>query len=419
MRWSESFIRTVKNPPKGEVSKNARLLIQAGFIDKLMAGVYTYLPLGLRVLKKIENIIREEMELAKGQEVLMPALHPKVNWETTGRWDSVDDLFRFVSYHSKSELALGPTHEEVLVPLAKKIILSYKDLPRYVFQIQNKFRDEKRAKSGILRGREFLMKDLYSFHKDEDDLNKYYDLMKGVYNNIFKRLGIGDQTYLTFASGGTFSKYSHEFQTVTDAGEDIIFICEKCRIAINEEIIHEQTTCPQCSEKKLTKTKSVEVGNIFNLKTKFSKPFDLSYLGEDGNKRDVMMGCYGIGLSRAMGTVAEVLGDDKGIIWPESIAPFQVHLVIAGGKDDNEVVGAAEKIYADMVKENIEIFYDDREDKSMGEKLNDADLMGVPNRIIVSKKTLQKGRDMVEIKKRDKAEVKIIKSADIRAFIKK
>lgn len=413
MRWSQSFIRTIKNIPKDEVSKNAQLLIQGGYIDKLMAGVYTYLPLGLRVLKKIENIVREEMVSAGGQEVLMPALQPKDIWQTTGRWDSLDVLFRFVSHYTKNELVLGPTHEEVLVPLAKKIILSHKDLPQYVFQIQTKFRDEKRAKSGILRGREFLMKDLYSFHKDEKELDAYYEKMTATYKRIFKRLGIGNQTYLTFASGGTFSKYSHEFQTLTEAGEDIIYLCEKCQMAINKEIISEQKACPQCSNKNLVEKKAVEVGNIFKLKTKYSHQFQLAYINEKGTSEEVMMGCYGIGLSRAMGTAVEVFGDKKGIVWPESIAPFRFHLIAINSKDDKKAAKEADKIYEYLIRGGQEVFYDDRDNKSAGEKFSDADLMGIPVRLVVSAKTLAKGKGIVEIKKRDKEKTKMIAVAEL------
>jgi len=265
MLQSQLFTKTKKEAPKGEEAINAQLLIRAGFIDKLMAGVYTFLPLGMRVIKKIENIIREEMNAIGGQEILMPALQPKANWETTGRWKTYDALFRFTSHYSKNEYALGPTHEEIVSPLAKNFILSYKDLPVYVFQIQNKFRDEKRVKSGLLRGREFFMKDLYSFHKDEKDLDEYYEKAKQAYFNVFNRAGIDDSTFLTFASGGSFSKYSHEFQTLSEAGEDRIYICEKCKVAVNKEIIEEQGICPECGNKNLKEEKAIEVGNIFKL----------------------------------------------------------------------------------------------------------------------------------------------------------
>src|SRR3989344_766049 len=289
MRQSQFFIKTRKEAPSDEVAKNAKLLIRAGYIAKLQAGVYTYLPLGFRVLKKIEAIIREEMDAAGGQEILMPSLHPKDNWETTGRWDSMDDLYK-VQDSSGRENALGPTHEEVVVPLAKQFVFSYKDLPLALYQIQNKFRMELRAKSGILRGREFIMKDLYSFHRDEADLAAYYEKMKGVYKRVFERMGIGAVTHLTFASGGSFAKYSHEFQTVTPAGEDTIHVCTKCGIAINQEVVADQKACPECGSDELTQEKAIEVGNIFELKTKYSAPFNLTYKDEEGKDQPVIMG---------------------------------------------------------------------------------------------------------------------------------
>lgn len=396
MRQSELFFHTQKEAPKDEVSINARLLVRAGFVDKLMAGVYTYLPLGLRVLKKIEEIIRKEMLRAGGQEILMPVLQPRENWMKTGRWNTYDTLFRFTSFYSKNEYALGPTHEEVISPLVGKFSLSYKDLPFSLFQIQTKFRDEKRVKSGLLRGREFLMKDLYSFHTSEESLDEYYEKMKGHYKNIFNKTGIGEKTFLTFASGGTFSKYSHEFQTITDGGEDKIFLCEKCGVAVNSEIIKEQNNCPQCGNKKLTEKKAIEVGNIFKLKTKYSEPFNLKFTDEKGRKKDVIMGCYGIGISRLMGAIIEVNNDNKGIIWPETVAPFKVHLI--------ELKGASAKnIYEDLIKQGVEVLYDDR-NVSAGEKFADADLIGAPYRIVVSEKT----GDKVELKKRGEDKTKLV-----------
>jgi prolyl-tRNA synthetase len=403
MLQSQLFAKTRKEIPADEVSTNAKLLIRAGFVDKLQAGVYTYLPLGLRVLKKIENIIREEMNAAGGEELLMPSLHPKENWEKTGRWDSMDDLYK-VTDSSGRENALGPTHEEVIVPLAKQFISSYKNLPVYVYQFQNKFRMELRAKSGILRGREFIMKDLYSFHKDEEDLKRYYDVMKASYNTIFNRVGIGDKTYPTFASGGSFSKYSHEFQTLTEAGEDTIHICDKCRIAINEEIIAEQKTCPDCGSDNLRSEKAVEVGNIFELKTKYSKPFNLTYKDESGAEQDVIMGCYGIGLGRLMGTVVEVLSDKSGIIWPDSIAPFQVHLIELSDAEDKAKT-EARKLYETLTEQGVEVLYDDRADKSAGEKFADSDLLGIPYRVVASAKSL--GLGGVEVKRRNDVTPKI------------
>lgn len=408
MRQSELFTKTQKEAPSGETSKNAQLLIRAGYIDKLQAGVYTYLPLGLRVLRKIEQVIREEMNKVGGQEILMPALHPKENWQTTGRWETMDDLYK-VKDASGRESALGPTHEEIVVPLVKQFVSSYKDLPFGVYQFQNKFRMELRAKSGLLRGREFIMKDFYSFHRDEEDLKLYYEVMKKAYNEVFKRVGLGGQTYLTYASGGSFSKYSHEFQTITDSGEDTIYLCDTCYVAVNKEIHAEQNVCPQCGKKALIEKRAIEVGNIFELKTKFSDPFKLQYKDEDGTLKPVVMGCYGIGLGRVMGTIAEVLSDEKGIAWPEAVAPFYVHLVSLGQKAKNKERGvtlAAEKVYGELRNANVEVLYDDR-DASAGQKLNDADLLGIPYRLVVSEKTIEK--NSVEITNRKTGETKLVK----------
>ncbi len=401
MRQSQLFTKTSKTVPKDEVSLNAKFLIRAGFIDKLMAGVYTLLPVGWLVYKKIEQIIREEMNNIDGQEIYMPTLHPKENWIKTNRWDSMDDLFKLPAGENK-EVALGPTHEEVVSPMLKKFVSSYKDLPVYVYHIQNKFRNELRAKSGLIRGREFMMKDLYSFHENQEDLDKYYEKAKKAYANIFKRTGIGKKTFLTYAPGGTFSKYSHEFQTLTKAGEDIIYICDKCRIAINKEIIEDQKhKCPECGNNNLKEEKAVEVGNIFKLKDKFSKPFDLCFLDKKGKKQPVIMGCYGIGLQRLMGTIVEVCNDKNGVVWPETVAPFKVHLLSLN--QDKK----AEKIYKDMQKEGIEVLYDDREDISAGEKFADADLIGCPFRVVISEKTLAK--DSAEIKKRNSKKAELVK----------
>lgn len=410
MRQSQLFTKTLKAAPRDEESTNAQLLIRAGFVHKEMAGVYTFLPLGLMVLRKIENIIREEMDRVGGQELFMPSLHPKENWEKTGRWKSLDTLFRFTSYYTKQEYALGATHEEIVVPLAKSFISSYRDLPKYVYQIQNKFRDEKRAKSGILRGREFLMKDLYSFHANEADLDAYYEKMKDSYKNIFEKAGIGDVTYLTFASGGTFSKYSHEFQAMSNEGEDTIYVCEKCRVAVNEEIIKEQPACPECQNKKLEKEKAVEVGNIFKLGTKYSTPFSLTYKDAKGKENLVVMGCYGIGLNRLMGVVAEIFHDDKGLVWPKAVAPFPIHLVSLQGGEKG-----AGMLYKDLQEKGVEVLYDDREDASAGEKLTNADLIGIPYRIVTSAKTREAGK--VEVKKRGEEKVSLIDEREILKYI--
>lgn len=412
MRQSELFTKTRREAPKDEAAINARLLIRAGFVDKVMAGVYTFLPLGLRVLKKIENIIRREMEAIGGQEILMPSLQPKSLWEVTGRFKTYDALFRFVSYYSKQDFVLGPTHEEIVSPLLKKFIFSYKDLPSYVFQIQDKFRDEARVKSGLLRTREFLMKDLYSFHADTKDLDNYYEKVKTAYRKIFDRVGIGAKTYLTFASGGSFSKYSHEFQTLTPAGEDEIYLCPKCHVAVNKEIIKDQKVCPECGGSDFKMEQAVEVGNIFKLQTKYSSPFDLKYRGAQGEEKNVEMGCYGIGLNRLMGTVVEIFHDDQGIIWPEAISPFTLHLINLQDRKAKTKVNS-DKIYRALQKLNMEILYDDREEVTAGEKLVEADLIGIPWRGVVSEKTGSK----VEVKKRNETKAKLVDAKELAKIV--
>jgi len=411
MRYSNFLIKTRKESAKCADSVNADLLVRASYIDQVMAGVYTYLPLGLMVIKKIENIIRQEMNEAGGSELFMPALQPAENWKKTGRWETEDNLYRFTSYYSKTELALGPTHEEVVMPLMAKYISSYRDLPKYVYQIQNKFRDERRAKSGILRGREFLMKDLYSFHTDVKDLDVFYEKMKESYKNIYKNCGIGDKTYLTFASGGSFSKFSHEFQTETEAGEDTIYLCKKCKVAVNKEVIDIQKECPDCGSSTLVELKAVEVGNIFKNMTKYTEPFDVKYSDESGKENLVVTGCYGIGLGRLMGTIVEVSHDEKGIIWPKNVAPFQIELVSLG---DSEVTKVTEKIYKDMLKREVEVLWDDREE-SAGNKLADADLLGFPLRIVVSKKTID--NDSVELKLRNSDKSELVRIDELNAVI--
>lgn len=409
MRQSQLFLKTQKEAPKDEISANAKLLARAGFIDKLSAGIYSFLPLGFLVLRKIENIVRQEMMAAGGQEILLPALHPKENWEKTGRWQSFDALFKLEGLDEK-EYALGATHEEIVVPLAKKFISSYKDLPLYLFQIQTKFRNEIRAKSGILRTREFSMKDLYSFHADQNDLDDYYEKMADVYFKVFKRSGIGEKTYLTLASGGTFSKYSHEFQVINESGEDAIHICEKCDLAINDEIKDETPACPDCHSGDFKKEKAIEVGNIFKLGTKYSAPFDLKFRDRDGSEKTVVMGCYGIGPSRLMGAIVETCHDEQGIIWPNEVAPFNVHLLALG--EEEKIKKGADALYEKLTGLGAEVLYDDRAALSAGEKFVEADLIGIPLRIVVSEKTLKK--TSVEIKKRGEKEVQLIKLSDLK-----
>ena len=390
MRQTQLFTKTRKQAPSDEVSRNAELLIRAGYIHKEMAGVYSYLPLGLLVLQKINTIIREEMNSIGGQEVLLSTLQDKKCWTMSDRWDdkNVDVWFK-TKLQNNTEVGLGWTHEEPITQLMRDHISSYRDLPCYLYQIQTKFRNEVRAKSGIMRTREFPMKDLYSFNHDQAGLDAFYEEAALAYMRVFTRVGIGDITFKTFASGGAFAKYSHEFQTVSDAGEDIVYINEEKGIAVNKEVLHEEVLSDLgISQDELTEKKSIEVGNIFKLGTRFSKPLGLTYKDEGGEDHDVVMGCYGIGPSRLMGTVAEVLADEKGIVWPKSIAPFRAHIVRLG--DTEEVVAHADALYESLTEQGIDTLYDDR-DVRAGEKFADSDLIGIPVRIIVSQNTLAEG----------------------------
>lgn len=420
MRQSKLFYKTLKKAPKGVEALSNVFLTRASFIDQVGAGSYSFLPLGFKVLKKIENIIREEMIAIEGQEILMPALTPKKNWQKTGRWKSFDVLFKLKG-NNKKEYALGPTHEEIIVPLAKKVVLSYKDLPFYLFQIQTKFRDELRVKSGLLRTREFLMKDLYSFHADQKDLEGYYNRVDKAYLNIFKRCKV--KTYKTLASGGSFSKYSHEYQTVAESGEDIIYICNNCGLAINKEIKSGVKKCPDCNQSKFDQKKAVEVGNMFQLGDKYSLPFELKFQDKESKEKPVIMGCYGIGLGRLMAAAVENNHDSKGIIWPKEMSPFQVHLIQIG--DNKKVKESAEKVYKDLStcggstagrqNKGVEVLYDDRTDKAPGEKFAEADLIGIPIRLVVSEKTLK--NNSVELKNRNKKKACLIKFSHISQII--
>jgi len=394
MYQSKLFTKTRKEAPADEVSKNAQLLIRAGFITKEIAGVYSYLPLGLRVLKKIEQIIREEMDAIGGSEMRTSALQEKSVWEKTNRWsdDVVDNWFK-TELKNGTQLGLSFTNEEAFSNLMKGFISSYKDLPLYPYDFKTIFRNETRAKSGIMRGREFHWKALYSFSKDENEHNEFYKKITDSYINVFNRVGLGDITYLTFASGGTFSKYSHEFQTLSDAGEDIIYIDSTKNIAINKEVLTDEVLSDLgVSKDSLKEEKSIEVGNIFSLGFKFSEPFDLTYKNEEGKNIPVFMGSYGIGISRLMGTIVETLSDEKGIVWSESVAPFQVHIISLGKNEE------AEDLYKKLTAKGIEVLLDDRE-ASAGAKLADSDLIGIPHRVVVSAKSLEAGG--YEYKKRN------------------
>ncbi len=392
MRQSQLFTKTRKEAPADETSKNAQLLIRAGYVHKEMAGAYSYLPLGLRVLENIKTIIREEMNREGGQEIVMTALQDEEVWKKTDRWDDakVDNWFK-TTLKNGTVVGLGITHEEPLTRIMTSYISSYRDLPRYAYQFQNKFRNETRAKSGIMRGREFMMKDMYDFSRNEEEHNEFYNRMREAYKRVFTRVGVGHLTYVTFASGGIFSEFSEEFQTVSEAGEDVIYVDEKSGIALNKEVYTDAVIEKLGLDKNtLVEKKAIESGNIFHLGTKFSEPLGLYYTNEKEEKIPVWMGSYGIGPTRLMGTLVEVLGDEKGIVWPATVAPYKVHLVLLNQQDD-EIRDWADGIYASLKKGGAEVLYDDR-DVTTGHKFADSDLIGIPERIIVSKKAKEEGR---------------------------
>lgn len=414
MRLSNLFTKTCKSVPHDADSVNAKYLVQGGFVHQEMAGVYSWLPLGLRVMRKVEAIIREEMDGLGAQEILMSSLQPKENWLQTDRWDAMDVLFKIPS-QTKKEYALGPTHEEIVTPLVKAFVSSYKSLPVAVYQIQTKFRDELRAKSGVLRGREFVMKDLYSFHLTQADLELFYQKAMQTYLQVFARCGL--QAKVVEASGGAFTKkFSHEFQVLTDAGEDKILTSPSWMYGQNSEVatLKEGDTCPDHPEEKLEWRKGVEVGNIFDLGSKFAEAFDLTVTNEAGERQPVFMGCYGIGVSRLVGTIVEACHDERGIIWPKNVAPYQVELVSLRSKDETvqaRIGEVALGLYEDLIKQGIEVLWDDRANASPGEKFADADLIGLPLRLVVSEKMLKE--NSVEWKERTKSEAQMVKMEDV------
>jgi len=413
MRQSELFSKTQRSLPKDEESTNAKLLLRSGFVHKETAGVYSFLPLGLRVLNNIIAVIRQEMNAIGGQEVFLTSLQSPEVWRKSGRWDDkVVDVWFKTKLKNGGELGLANTHEEALTALLSHHVSSYKDLPLLVYQFQTKFRNETRAKSGLLRTREFIMKDLYSFARSVKEHESLYGKVTEAYQKIFDRIGIGEKTLFTFASGGSFSKYSHEFQTLCSAGEDTIYVCEHCNVAVNKEIIKEQPLCPKCGNKKLKEVSSVEVGNIFPLGTTYAEILGLQYVDEKGKKMPVVMGSYGIGPGRVMATLVELFHDEKGIIWPKEATPFQVHLLLLPGGEKE-----GEKLYEFLQKEGVEVLYDDREVATPGEKLVDADLFGIPWRVVVSEKTV--AVDSVEVKKRNEEKATLVKQKDIAKFLAK
>ncbi len=414
MRQSELFTKTRREAPSDEVAKNAQLLIRAGFVHKEMAGVYDYLPLGLRVLDNIRTIIREEMNSIGGQEVSLSALQDPELWKATDRWDDekVDVWFK-TKLKNGNELGLGCTHEEPMARMIREHIASYRDLPRYTYQFQTKFRNELRAKSGIMRGREFLMKDMYSFNKSEEELDAFYEKAVEAYKRVYDRAGIGDKTYVTFASGGMFSKFSHEFQTICDAGEDVIYIDEEKGIAVNDEVMQDEILAGLgVKRENLKEAKSIEVGNIFKYGTRYTKELGVTFTDEDGTVKPVVYGAYGIGLGRLMGTIVELLADDKGIVWPESVAPFRFHL-LSLLPDDAESVAFADALYADLQKKGSTVLYDDR-DARAGEKFADSDLIGIPYRVNVGKETKASGQ--LELVNRKTGETKKVSRDELLAF---
>jgi prolyl-tRNA synthetase len=413
MRQSKLFLKTYKEFPSDETSKNARFLIRAGFIDKLSAGVYNLLPLGFLVIEKIKKIIREELNLLGCQELLLANLHLKKYWQKTKRWDEFDVLFKIKG--NLEEYALAPTHEEVIFPLIKKTVFSYKQLPLALYQINTKYRDELRAKSGLLRNREFIMKDLYSFHLNNEDLERFKKRVDEVYTKIFNRLGL--KTIKTLASGGTFSKFSTEFQVPTESGEDSVYLCSNCNLAWNKEIIKKEK-CENCN-KDLEVYKTIEVGNTFNLGTKFSEIFEVFYLDNKNQKNLVWAGCYGIGITRVLGAIAEIYNDKNGLIWPESVSPFKVHLILLfspNSQKNNYLFKIAENLYQKLCLYNIDTLFDDRTNVSNGEKLFESDLIGITYKIIIGERFLKSKK--LELVSRKNGKIKELKINEIINFFK-
>ena len=410
MRLSKNFTKTTKNAPADEVAKNAQLLIKAGYVHKEMAGVYDYLPLGLKVVEKIKQIVREEMNVIGGQELIMSSLQKKDTWERTKRWDDeVVDVWFKSKLKDETEVGFGWSHEEPIVEMVKQHLSSYKDLPINVYQFQTKLRNELRSKSGIMRGREFVMKDMYSISADAEQHEKFYQASIDAYKRVFDRLGIGEDTYVTFASGGAFTQFSHEFQTICDAGEDVIYLHRGKNIAVNEEVLSEESLKELgVKREELEAVKTAEVGNIFNFGTQKSEDMDFTFTNEAGERQLVHLGSYGIGITRVMGVVVEKFADDRGIVWPEAIAPAKVYLAVLG--QNEATVKAADELYDELQSKGVGVIYDDR-DARPGEKFADADLLGIPYRVVVSDKLMTE--EKYELKARTSQDLQLLSKSEI------
>lgn len=389
MRLSKLFTKTSKNAPADEVAKNAQLLIKAGYVYKVMAGVYVYTPLGLRTLENIKQIVREEMNAIGGQELIMTNLQNKASWEATGRWsDEIVDVWFKTKLQDDTEIGLAWSHEEPIMEMMQQYIKSYKDLPVSVYQFQTKLRNELRSKSGIMRGREFVMKDMYSLHASQEDMDQYYNKVIEAYKRIYDRLGLGNDTFVTFASGGAFTKFSHEFQTICDAGEDILYVNDDRSIAVNEEVLDDASAELGIDKNILRPIKSAEVGNIFKFGTEKSEQMNIKFIDFQGKSQPIYLASYGVGITRVMGVIVEKFSDEKGLVWPENIAPYKIYILSIGGKDS---IIHADQLYKELTDRGIEVLYDDRDERP-GVKFADAELMGIPYRITVSDRLIEKNQ---------------------------
>lgn len=408
MRLTQNFTRTLKDAPADEKAKNAQLLIRAGYVFKVMAGVYAYTPLGLRVLENIKQIVREEMNAIGSQELIMSSLQKKQTWEATGRWDdeTVDVWFKS-ELKDGTDVGFGWSHEEAILEMMKQYLKSYKDLPISVYQFQTKMRNELRAKSGIMRGREFIMKDMYSLHATQEDCDAYYQKAIEAYNRIYERLGIGDSTFMTFASGGSFTKFSHEFQTICKAGEDTLYVNDEHTIAVNEEVLDEATSELGINKAELKPLVSAEVGNIFKFGTEKAQTMGITFTSEDGTQRPVYLASYGVGITRAMGVIVEKFADEKGIVWPVAVAPYTVYLVSIGKEDATR---HADMLYDELTARGVTVIYDDRDERP-GAKFADAELMGIPYRITVSDRLIEK--EKLELSERSSGEMTLLTKEEL------